>query len=75
MSQGQKLQTDQQSDQMLKYLACRAAVKQGDQLTEKAAKDLVQKLLKTENNLYCPHGRPTMIEYSLFSLNKQFKRL
>ena len=59
---------------MLKYLACRSAVKEGDKLTDKQAKDLVKKLFKTPNHNYCPHGRPTFIPTLLTELNKQFKR-
>lgn len=72
--QDKKLTLDSKTDQMLKYLACRSAVKQGDKLDKKQSKDLVRQLFKTANHAYCPHGRPTYVEYSLSELFKVFKR-
>ena len=72
--QDKKTTLDKTSDQMLKYLACRSAVKRGDKLTERQSKELITKLFNTPNFTHCPHGRPTFIEQSLHELNKQFMR-
>lgn len=35
---------------------------------------LIERLRKTENPFTCPHGRPTIISYSKYELEKLFKR-
>lgn len=65
---------DSQTDILLKYLACRTAVKRGDKLTKKQSSELIKKLEETPSNITCPHGRPTKIEFSIQHLNKYFKR-
>jgi DNA mismatch repair protein MutL len=75
IAQDKKLAVDLQTDKMLKYLACRGAIKQGDKLNQSDSKQLIEKLLQTPNYTSCPHGRPTFIKTSLTDLYKQFKRL
>ncbi|MGH7202958.1 MAG: hypothetical protein ACREHC_00765, partial [Candidatus Levyibacteriota bacterium] len=66
---------DQQTNRMIAYLACRAAIKGGDALTKEQSKKLIEQLEKTENNTTCPHGRPTQIEISLQELHRMFRRI
>jgi DNA mismatch repair protein MutL len=54
--------------------ACRASVKANDTLTEKEMHVLFQQLLHTQNPNTCPHGRPTMLRFTLSDLEKMFKR-
>jgi DNA mismatch repair protein MutL len=65
---------DEVSKRMIAYLACRGAVKAGDRLTKKQAKELVVQLERTENNATCPHGRPTKVAIDLETINRLFKR-
>lgn len=65
---------DTQTDKLLKYLACRTAIKRGDKISKKQSQLLVKKLEQTENNITCPHGRPTKVEIILSDINKMFKR-
>lgn len=66
---------DTQSQKMLTYLACRSAIKAGESLTKKQAKELIDQLEKTPNNQTCPHGRPTRIAVPLRDIHKLFKRM
>lgn len=59
---------------MIAYLACRGAIKAGDQLTKKQMKELIEQLEKTENNATCPHGRPTKVFVDIEKVHKLFKR-
>ncbi len=43
-------------------MACRAAVKANDRLSDKEAKALVERVLESDNPFTCPHGRPVMVE-------------
>lgn len=65
---------DLSSQRMLKFLACRAAVKAGDVITPTQAKNIVKQLAATPNNATCPHGRPTKIAVTLEDLQKLFRR-
>lgn len=65
---------DRISQRMIAYLACRAAVKAGDPLTKRQAKELVEKLEKTNNNATCPHGRPTRVIIDIERVDRMFKR-
>ncbi len=62
------------SKKMIAYLACHGAVKAGDSLTKKQAKELVEQLAKTPHNATCPHGRPTKVAIELEKINKMFGR-
>ncbi len=56
-------------------VACkRRSVKAADPLTLPAMQGLLEQLARCENPFNCPHGRPSMMKYSLADLEKQFKR-
>ena len=56
-------------------MACKAAVKGNNRLTEREATELVAELLTLDNPYNCPHGRPTMIVMTKYELEKNFKRI
>ncbi|HLJ31778.1 MAG TPA: DNA mismatch repair endonuclease MutL [Candidatus Babeliales bacterium] len=55
-------------------MACKAAVKAGDILTQEKMQQLLDDLQKTANRFSCPHGRPTGWLLSLHEIEKKFKR-
>jgi DNA mismatch repair protein MutL len=55
-------------------MACKAAVKAGDILTQEKMEQLLHDLEKTANRFSCPHGRPTGWLLSLHEIEKKFKR-
>lgn len=65
---------DSISEEMLAFLACRAAVMAGDTLSEVTMKKIIKDLETTPNNATCPHGRPTQIAIHIDELNGLFKR-
>ena len=65
---------DAKLEKTITYLSCRGAVKAGDYLNQKERKELLQKLLKTQNPFTCPHGRPLIVEFNKADLEKMFKR-
>jgi DNA mismatch repair protein MutL len=58
----------------LATMACKAAVKAGDPLTEREMRDLLHNARRTDKPTACPHGRPTTLRMSLADLKKQFER-
>ena len=56
-------------------LACKAAIKGNQHLSEEEALHLIADLVELENPYTCPHGRPTMIRMTRYELEKKFKRV
>ena len=54
--------------------ACKAAIKGGDRIDMAEMKELMSSLDACENPFSCPHGRPTLISFSLSDIERQFKR-
>ena len=55
-------------------LACKNAVKAHDHLSTEQIEKLLKDLVKCENPYNCAHGRPTMVKFSEYDLDKMFKR-
>lgn len=56
-------------------MACKSAVKGNMRLSYVEAEKLISELLTLENPYNCPHGRPTIISYSKYEIEKLFKRI
>ena len=56
-------------------LACKAAVKANDYLTDEEMKKLINDLRYIEDPFHCPHGRPVIIKFSNYDLDKKFRRI
>jgi DNA mismatch repair protein MutL len=61
-------------DEVLHGMACRAAIKAGDPLSEAEMRALVRDRKTTEDGHHCPHGRPTTLALSRQELDRQFRR-
>jgi DNA mismatch repair protein MutL len=55
-------------------VACKAAIKAGDRLTEEEMRSLIDQLFATELPYSCPHGRPTFMRMTSEELDKRFGR-
>ena len=62
-------------DWLFHNVACRAAIKGGDQTSTYELERFVEKLLLQDEIRYCPHGRPVMVVMSQAELEKQFGRM
>jgi len=60
-------------EDILKIIACRSAVKAGDELNNQEIEELVKKILNSKS-IYCPHGRPVLIKITESDLDKFFDR-
>ena len=65
---------DKEIEERIIRFACRASVKAGEELTSVEMRQLIENLGKTDNPYSCPHGRPTLISFSIADLEKKFKR-
>ena len=55
-------------------LACKTSIKGNMNISHVAQEELLDELVKTDNPYNCPHGRPTIITYKIYDLEKMFKR-
>ncbi|MFC1738012.1 DNA mismatch repair endonuclease MutL [Planctomycetota bacterium] len=69
-----KLDSQEMLDKALSLTACKAAIKAGQKLTENEIEQLLVDREVIEHVSHCPHGRPSVIKFSLSQLEKQFKR-
>lgn len=60
--------------ELIKLMACKAAIKAGQALSDSEKKRLVEDLFLCKTPNYCPHGRPTMIKLTLEELARRFGR-
>jgi DNA mismatch repair protein MutL len=56
-------------------LACKLAIKAHDHISMMQVEELIKNLFKCDNPYNCPHGRPTMIKFSEYDLERMFKRV
>jgi DNA mismatch repair protein MutL len=68
-----KIVSDKIEDKIARK-ACKSSIKAGDILTIPQMKEIVKKLLISKDPYSCPHGRPTMINFSYGELEKRFNR-
>lgn len=59
---------------VLDMMACKAAVKAGDALTDAEVQSLMAQRHLIDKATSCPHGRPTILRLTKADLNRQFKR-
>ena len=62
-------------DEVLHGLACRAAIKAGDPLSQAEIDALVRDRRLVQDSHHCPHGRPTSLTLSRQELDRQFRRI
>jgi len=55
-------------------LSCKLSIKANENITILEIESLINDLRKCSNPFNCPHGRPTIIHYSKYDLEKLFKR-
>ena len=61
-------------DNLAKLISCKMSVKANTRITREAQEEIINKLRKCNNPYNCPHGRPTIIHFTIYELEKMFKR-
>lgn len=56
-------------------MACRSAVKANDYLNHEEMDKLIEDLRYINDPFHCPHGRPIIIKFTEYELNKKFRRI
>ncbi|MFX3650394.1 MAG: DNA mismatch repair endonuclease MutL [Paenibacillus sp.] len=55
--------------------SCKASIKANQKLTDQEAEVLIQRLGSCRQPYTCPHGRPIVVSFSTYDLEKLFKRV
>ena len=61
-------------DHLAATMACKASVKGNTRITIHDMESLISQLRHCDNPFNCPHGRPTIIEFTIYKIEKMFKR-
>jgi DNA mismatch repair protein MutL len=61
-------------DEIAASMACKAAIKVNMALTDEKMQWLINELMKTQNPMTCPHGRPIIMRFDLRDIERGFKR-
>lgn len=63
------------NDHLAATLACKMSIKANMRISHEAQEELLQELVMCDNPYNCPHGRPTIIKFSIYDLERMFKRV
>ena len=62
-------------DHIAATMACKMSVKGNEAITLEQAEKLLEDLVLCDNPYNCPHGRPTIISFTRYELERMFKRV
>jgi len=68
------VERDQVRNRILTRIACRSAIKSGQNLSREEMREIIKLMGQTRLVYTCPHGRPTIIVITKEQLDKNFKR-
>lgn len=56
-------------------ISCKMSVKANTRITKEVQEEIINELRKCNNPFNCPHGRPTIINFTTYEIEKMFKRV
>lgn len=62
------------NDKVAATIACKKSLKGNTRITLDLARSIISTLVLCDNPYNCPHGRPTIIKFTKYELEKMFKR-
>ena len=62
-------------DNMAKMISCKMSVKANEDLSFEEMERLLNDLVKCDNPYNCCHGRPSIMKYTAYELEKMFRRV
>ena len=73
--EGKDITIGQVKDSLAKNLSCKHSIKANKFINKNEVKKLLLDLDNCTNPFTCPHGRPTLITFSVNDIEKMFKRI
>lgn len=62
------------NESLIQSISCKMSIKGNTPMSIEAMKSLLDQLFECDNPYNCAHGRPTIIKFSSYDLDKMFKR-
>ncbi len=69
-----KIDIEKLRKHVISTFACKASIKANHHLSIKEMEDVIKQLFECDNPTCCPHGRPTIVHFSKYDIEKMFKR-
>ena len=63
------------NDNLAKLVSCKMSIKANTRITKEAQEEIINKLRRCNNPFNCPHGRPTIIHFTTYEIERMFKRV
>jgi len=74
LTKGHDFTLEKFRDSLAKMVACKMSIKANTFIDKASMESLINDLRKCKNPFNCPHGRPAIIHFSIYELEKMFKR-
>ena len=74
LSKGNDFSIERFRDSLAKMVACKMSIKANTYIDKASMESLINDLRKCKNPYNCPHGRPAIIHFSIYELEKMFHR-
>ena len=63
------------NNRVIATIACKMSVRANTRLSREAMEEIVNELVKCRNPYNCAHGRPSIVKFSTYDLERMFKRV
>ena len=74
LNKGKDFTLEKFRDNLAKMVACKMSIKGNTFIDKASMESLINDLRKCKNPYNCPHGRPAIIHFSVYELEKMFHR-
>ena len=74
LSKGDSFDPLKYNDYVYKTMACKMSIKANTSMSQEAMQELLDELILCDNPYNCAHGRPSIIKFSVYDLERMFKR-
>lgn len=74
LEKGNNFSIEKFNDNLAKTVSCKMSIKGNTFIDKDSMESLINDLRKCHNPFNCPHGRPTIIHFTTYELEKMFKR-
>lgn len=74
IEEGKEFDAKKFNDKVAATIACKKSLKGNTRITLELAGEILKDLVGCDNPYNCPHGRPTIIKFTIYELEKMFKR-
>lgn len=74
LAKGKEFSLAKFRDNLAKMVSCKMSIKANTYIDKPSMESLINDLRKCKNPFNCPHGRPAIIHFSIYDIEKMFKR-